>query len=614
MDEKILREYAIVIPFSGQWTLIRFLLILIACLGSPVYGFATFLALYLHEQGHLRAIRFYGLQGSIGINGIGIYTASEKDLRDRLGHGKNAIIHLGGPLMNLFLAGISIGILTLIPGEYIHQDFWQSFASVNALIGWLNTLPLWGVSDGSLYFKRIYSSLIEKHEKPFILIVAIAQLMATLIFILIMDRTQAVNPLAYIVLLGCALWSIWNHWHESSKDKPHHRSYKGDLTGYEFAVVQVMWMTTLLLNFLAFATLPFFLPTEHIVALAENVIRFALTFLIALSSPMAGQVGWVVATLGLLVALFLSHLLLHELGHRIGAWFTGIRIKRLVVGHPSSQLWFKFYIPAVFSWEGEPLLIEVYKSLPVILAVESENMDLATVSWWRNIVFFAAGPLMNIVVSVAMLTLTVGFSTAVTMVAEILWGCLHFLASLVTFQNGDFLMSMAPATMTKLTDTGLHGFWATLVLLNLFIAAANILPLPALDGGFATWMSGELALRRLSWKHLPLEERNARLLKVVVRWEVWSHFFLKWLIQTITVFSVLYAVYIFLPIFGVNIPRPILMVVAGAVPLATFAYSRSGTNKKIEQAGIAVATAHKELVDQETKPEKSSVIPEPQVK
>ncbi len=212
----------------------------------------------------------------------------------------------------------------------------------------------------------------------------------------------------------------------------------------------------------------------------------------------------VIALIGLLV-------LIHELGHLVGARLVGIPVARFSVGLGPS-LW------AVRIGGTEYRLSAIPFGGYVMPAVETMD-GLFRISAWKRAVFFASGPLANLLLPIPLFaTLSIlqdGFSVVGVTITPIeqtwhilgevlaafsgLWGHTHAIV-------GSIGLVIEGSNFVGLTPTRAIQF---AIFMSLNLAILNLLPVPILDGGrllllpmehrFPHWRRLHLGLALTGW-------------------------------------------------------------------------------------------------------------------
>ena len=102
----------------------------------------TFLAVFLHEAGHYFVARARGYaMGSLVLMPFG----AEMSTKENFDSKSSVMIGLAGPLTNIFLAVITLGLWWIFPSAY---SFTRPFLSANISMAFFNLLPVYPL-DGS---------------------------------------------------------------------------------------------------------------------------------------------------------------------------------------------------------------------------------------------------------------------------------------------------------------------------------------------------------------------------------------------------------------------------------------------------------------------------------
>lgn len=189
--------------------------------------------------------------------------------------------------------------------------------------------------------------------------------------------------------------------------------------------------------------------------------------------PVLGQIaGFLFMVIALMVA--------HELAHFAVAAASGLRVQRVVVGSPKGRLL------AEFSIRGQR--VEIYRRIPVLMALDIDDPVLIEAGFLRRSVFALAGPAANILLVLVTGWAYLGLSQGTAVTLDLLSGTYRglatfFLAPVGVGSSADFFNGPLQQTLAASSATALGGTAALWMLLNTLIAAANLIPLPALDGG-----------------------------------------------------------------------------------------------------------------------------------
>ncbi|MCU1228103.1 MAG: peptidase [Acidobacteria bacterium] len=106
------------------------------------FAIAIVIAIYIHEIGHVAALRARGLPASapMFIPGVGAFVRLQGPVSTPR---EDSYIGLSGPIWGL---GASLAALALF--YFTHNAFWVALASTNAVINMFNLMPVWQL-DGS---------------------------------------------------------------------------------------------------------------------------------------------------------------------------------------------------------------------------------------------------------------------------------------------------------------------------------------------------------------------------------------------------------------------------------------------------------------------------------
>lgn len=208
--------------------------------------------------------------------------------------------------------------------------------------------------------------------------------------------------------------------------------------------------------------------------------------------------------LGMLLLLSLL-ILLHEVGHLLAARAVGIPIAGFSVGL-GPKIWKRQWGATEYSLRALPL------GGFVVPAIEDES-ELRAIPLRKRLVFFAGGPLANIVITVPLFAalnalkgggasvqglLIAPFQQAVT-------ACWQFLAALPTlFSHPESLSGVVGIVVEggRLAQTGMALEIA--ISLSISLAVLNLLPIPVLDGGQILLGCLEEAFPRMTRMRVPL--------------------------------------------------------------------------------------------------------------
>jgi Zn-dependent protease len=170
------------------------LLTMLASLGIywSLYGWAfalgLVLSIYIHEMGHVAAIRRYGLPASppMFIPGLGAFIR----LRGvRLPPIPNARIGLAGPIYGFSAALVALGVYS-----FTHLKIWGVIAHLGAVINLFNLIPVWQL-DGS----RGFHSLTRVQRGVILSLAAVLWLITS-------------TPMLLLVAMGCTYRMFTRDW------------------------------------------------------------------------------------------------------------------------------------------------------------------------------------------------------------------------------------------------------------------------------------------------------------------------------------------------------------------------------------------------------------------
>jgi Zn-dependent protease len=117
------------------------------------FALGVVVSIYIHEMGHVAALRQYGIAASapMFIPGFGaIVRLRQSHLSPR----ENARVGLAGPVW-----GTGAAIAALVVGRFIGSELWIAIAHVGAWINLFNLLPVWQL-DGN----RGFASMVRAHR------------------------------------------------------------------------------------------------------------------------------------------------------------------------------------------------------------------------------------------------------------------------------------------------------------------------------------------------------------------------------------------------------------------------------------------------------------------
>jgi regulator of sigma E protease len=199
-------------------------------------------------------------------------------------------------------------------------------------------------------------------------------------------------------------------------------------------------------------------------------------------------------------------ILVHELGHFVMARFVGIPIARFSVG----------FGPGLYGFhrgETEYCLSAIPLGGYVLPVIEDEDQFFRLPAL-RRLVFFAGGPLANLLLAVPLFaTLNVlsdGFSLASVTITPIIqaWNAVGQLLACIPklFTQPDAVMGVVGIVVEGGAFVGLDLERAIqfTILLSLNLAILNLLPIPVLDGGKILLLAAERWLPQPRQLHLVL--------------------------------------------------------------------------------------------------------------
>jgi Zn-dependent protease len=112
------------------------------------FALGLVLSIYVHEMGHVAALRLYGIPATapMFVPGLGALVRLRQypiDARE------DARVGLAGPIW-----GCAAAVLAIVPGLWLHDRTWLSVASVGATINLFNLIPVWQL-DGARGFRAL---------------------------------------------------------------------------------------------------------------------------------------------------------------------------------------------------------------------------------------------------------------------------------------------------------------------------------------------------------------------------------------------------------------------------------------------------------------------------
>jgi Zn-dependent protease len=117
------------------------------------FALGVVVSIYIHEMGHVAALRRYGIAASapMFIPGFGAFVRLKQS---HLSPRENARVGLAGPVW-----GTAAAIGALVVGRFTGSPMWMAIAHVGAWINLFNLLPVWQL-DGN----RGFASLVRVHR------------------------------------------------------------------------------------------------------------------------------------------------------------------------------------------------------------------------------------------------------------------------------------------------------------------------------------------------------------------------------------------------------------------------------------------------------------------
>lgn len=191
----------------------------------------------------------------------------------------------------------------------------------------------------------------------------------------------------------------------------------------------------------------------------------------------------------------------HELSHSWAAVAFGVKVKRVYIGYPALlTLETKIgSVPVIFS----PLIFAV--------GIELDNKDLWALPLKRKVLVYACGGLGNIIIALFVATAILGVHVGPRVTLEMLIASVEAILKLFTFQVSWADISgpvgiVLYSTYSIKAQFGLGSLFSWLMI-NSGLAAFNLLPVPALDGGHIL-LSAKLKNHpegRKEWERLTLK-------------------------------------------------------------------------------------------------------------
>ncbi len=231
-------------------------------------------SLGFHELGHAAALAWYGLDWHISFGLVGAWTWSSLAERQRLSQIANALIHLSGPFFSLLLALIALGL----------QVTWQpadrhllTLASFSAQVGFLNLLPLGGLTDGGKIVRRMIASLDGTRRKRIVLLPVIVTALMLAIYGLVESPhlRSAESPHFLLGLLLLGIWmasSLVIESRRAARANPEAAHVLSPMTSGEVYFLTLVILDLLLLGLIITAATPFWLAPEYILGSLRNLV------------------------------------------------------------------------------------------------------------------------------------------------------------------------------------------------------------------------------------------------------------------------------------------------------------------------------------------------------
>ncbi|NLE75836.1 MAG: site-2 protease family protein, partial [Chloroflexi bacterium] len=275
-----------------------------------------------------------------------------------------------------------------------------------------------------------------------------------------------------LVLLWLAVSMVMARQQEGHPSGPAHNA----MSRTQAVVVMLAMCLVLVVATVLTVNMPYWLTREQVL---EAVAAHALLLMQAWPFVVNG---------GAFALLVIALMAAHELGHGLLAALCGLPVSRVVVG----------------SLKGEPLAVlhpggqrvEVYRRLPILMALDVDDQALISAGFLRRTAFGLAGPLANCVLAFAVGVGFLGLGRGSALAGEFV---AHSGRAMATFFLGplgfgsaaEFFNSPLLGTLQAAQNAGLPSAAAWWMALNALVGVANLLPLPALDGGLVAvslWM------------------------------------------------------------------------------------------------------------------------------
>jgi len=236
-------------------------------------------SLGFHELGHAAALAFSGLDWRISFGLAGAWTWSSSAQRQQLTHLRNAFIHLAGPFFSLLLALLALAINTLWRPADSHLLLLANFS---AQVGFLNLIPLGGLTDGGKIVRRLAATYKVGPVRIWaVLLPMLVSALMLFVYALLAPPTPA--PLLSLLLIG--LWmsgslviELRPFRHPSQPNHLPASSAPARITPAQgYLLVTAMW-ALLALALLISAATPFWLAPRYLLGSLRNAFD-VLSFL-----------------------------------------------------------------------------------------------------------------------------------------------------------------------------------------------------------------------------------------------------------------------------------------------------------------------------------------------
>ena len=497
-------------------------------------------ALGIHEMGHILMISLLRIDWKMGFGIMGAWTETPLEERKALGHFKNSVIHLAGPIFSMLYALIAIGIHM---AWHPDSDHLLRLASFSAQVGLFNLLPLGNASDGGKIIHRVLASLDNRGNREITLMPILLLLCLPLGYTVVAllqqgwDKltTTSVGMLGTITATGVllTLWLVRSQSAGRNLEKSAGRE-------------RVVWIATLVLLLVQLVTFGLMnsgsrpsmnwasMPPQ-LLGLLLAVLWLTIGTLLARRHGEPGEVGstramtksqayflilslciilaigtvlvlnmppWLtqgqislaisrhagffmrvwpaVLQVGVFVLLVILLMVLHELGHYAIAVLTGMKVNRIVVGSPKGKLLVRFELA------GQT--IEIYRKIPIFMALDVDDDALIQAGFWKRTIFALAGPAINFLLVFLTGCILLGVTHGTAIALDFISGTFRaivvfFLSPIGVGNSAEFFNGFFQETIAAAGASGLGSAAVWWMLLNALIGAANLIPLPALDGG-----------------------------------------------------------------------------------------------------------------------------------